>query len=148
MGHEAEYLRVEPSEPWKERLKLFESFAADIEGRAKVAGVPLVAVLLPYRAQVAMISVGKWPAGYDPYKLDEELRSIIVSHGGSYVDILPDFRGIPDPEQYYYPVDGHPNAEGHRIISGLLAKALTSGAVPSLSVGPQLPNTLVGKKGR
>jgi hypothetical protein len=36
-------------------------------------------------------------------------------------------------------VDGHPDAEGHLIISGLLARALTSGAVPALKavVQPQ-----------
>ena len=56
--------------------------------------MPLVAALLPQRAQAAMISRSRWPAGFDPYKLDNELRSMVVSHGGTYVDILPDFRNI------------------------------------------------------
>jgi hypothetical protein len=50
---------------------------------------------------------------------------------------LPDYRNIPNPEQGYFPVDGHLNADGHRIVSGLLAKALTSGAVPALRVAAQ-----------
>jgi hypothetical protein len=94
-------------------------------------------VLLPNRAQAAMISMGEWPAGYDPYKLDAELRSIVTSHGGIYIDILPDFRAIPNPEQHYLPVDSHPDAGGHAIIAAMLAKELTGGAVPALKVPAQ-----------
>ena len=73
-----------------------------MEERAKSRGCALCGVfLVPTRAQAAMISMGEWPAGYDPYKLDDELRAIVTSHGGIYIDILPDFRNIPNPEQYY-----------------------------------------------
>jgi hypothetical protein len=84
-----------------------------------------------------MISMGKWPTGYDPYKLDEKLRFIIVSHGGIYLDILPQFRKVPSPEQYFFPVDGHPTSGGHAIIATLLAKELTGGAVPALNASAQ-----------
>jgi hypothetical protein len=84
-----------------------------------------------------MISMGEWPVGYNPYKLNDQVRSIVTSHGGIYCDILPGFRALPNPEQYYFPVDGHPNAEGHTIISALLARELTNGAVPALRVAAQ-----------
>ena len=51
---------------------------AEIDGLAKDAGVPLVAVFVPNRAQAAMISRGDWPAGYDPFKLEHEVRDSIV----------------------------------------------------------------------
>jgi hypothetical protein len=127
------FLQAHLSPQWQSYLQAFDADAARVEAQAKTAGVPLVVVLVPNRAQAAMISMGEWPAGYDPYKLDDELRSIIVSHGGIYADILPGFRTIPNPEQYYFPVDGHPNAEGHAIIANLLAKALTNASVPALS---------------
>jgi hypothetical protein len=133
---EAGFLRAEPSAEWMTHLHEFDYYVGEIEARARAAGVPLVVVLVPDRAQAAMISMGEWPAGYDPYKLGEEVRTIVVSHGGTYIDILPDFRNIPNPEQYYLPVDGHPNAEGHAIIAGLLARELTSGAIPELRVHP------------
>jgi hypothetical protein len=145
--HEAGFLKAQPSAEWQTHLAEFDRYAAEIEAQCGAAGVPLVVVLLPNRAQVAMISMGDWPAGYDPYKLDDEVRSVINKHGGTFIDILPAFRNIPNPEQHYFPVDGHPNADGHRIISGLLAKALTSGAVPSLSIGQQQPNTQ-GEQGK
>lgn len=130
------FLRNNPSPEWEAHLREFDAYATDIEARAKAAGVPLVASLVPNRAQAAMISMGQWPAGFDPYRLGRDLRTIITSHGGAYVDILPDFRTVPNPEHYYYPVDGHPDAGGHAIISAFLAKEL-SGAVPELRAAGQ-----------
>jgi hypothetical protein len=131
------FLRAHLSTQWQSYLQAFNTDAARIEAQAKAAGVPLVVVLVPNRAQAAMISMGEWPAGYDPYTLDNDLRSIIVSHGEIYLDILPDFSTIPNPEQYYFPVDGHPDASGHAIIADLLAKELTNGAIPALRAASQ-----------
>jgi hypothetical protein len=84
-----------------------------------------------------MISMVEWPAGYDPYKLDNELRTIITRHGGTYIDILPDYRNIPNAEQGFLPVDGHPNAGGHATITRLLARRLTDGSIPALRITTQ-----------
>ena len=71
--------RSESSAEWEyENSREFDSSAANIEGRAHNAGVPLVAVLVPDRTQAAMISMmDEWPNGFDPYKLGNELRNII-----------------------------------------------------------------------
>jgi hypothetical protein len=130
---ESGFLKAQASALWQDRMRQFEVYAADIERRSRAAGVPLVAVMLPNRAQAAMISMGEWPPGYDPYELGREVRSVIVSHGASYIDILADFRGLPNPERGYFAVDGHPNAQGHAVLSALLARELTSGAVAALS---------------
>jgi hypothetical protein len=129
-----DFLKVAPSEDWQNHLRAFDADAANIEAQARAAGVPLVAVLLPERTQAAMLSRGECPAGFDPYKLDSELRSIIESHGGTYIDILRYFRGIPNTEQGFYPLDGHPDASGHAMISGLIAKELMNDAAPALRV--------------
>ncbi len=140
-SEDAGFLKAKLSKTWQSDLQQTEMDAECIEGQAKASGIPFVAVLLPNRAQAAIISMGEWPASYDPYKLDNELRRIIESHGGIYLDVLPDFRTIPNPEQYYLPVDGHPNADGHAIIADLLAKALTDGSVPALrAVSPTQPD--------
>ena len=137
---EAGFLSVEANADWAEHLKDFEVYAAQMEEQAAAAHVPFAVVLVPNRAQAAMISMGECPSGYDPYQLGNELRTIVTSHGGVYIDILPGFRNIPNPERYYHAVDGHPDARGHEIIAGLLAKALTGGAVTSLTTEkkPQL----------
>jgi hypothetical protein len=131
------FLKADWGPDWRERINEFDGYAANIEEQSKAAGIPLVVVLVPNRAQAAMISMGEWPEGYDPYKIDNELRAVIMSHGGIYVDIFPAFRTIPNPENLYLPVDGHPDAEGHAMISGLLAKVLTSGVVPDLRAATQ-----------
>lgn len=145
-GLQSGFLRAEPDADWRYRLDKFNGYAADIEGQAKTAGVPVIAVLVPNRAQVAMISMGNWPAGYDPYRLDEELRAIITSHGGMYIDILPYFRTIPNPEQYYYSIDDHPDANGHAMIAGMLSSELTRGSVPALKAAD--PSCAAVEKGR
>jgi hypothetical protein len=85
-------------------------------------------VLVPWRVQAAMLSLDEAPKGYDPYKLDGELRAIVTRHGGTYLDILPDFLTTPNPEQHYFPVDGHPDARGHAMIADFLARELTRGS--------------------
>jgi len=133
------FLKAEPSAALKSKMQQFDRYTAEIAGRTKAAGVPLVAVFLPNRAQAAMISRGEWPDDYDPFELDLALRDIVTRHGGVYVDILPDFRNVPNPEVHYFPVDGHPNASGHAVISEMLARALTNGAIPELRAASAPP---------
>ena len=139
-GDDANFLKTKPDAKWQMQLEHFDGELAEIMGLAKNAGVPLVAAFVPNRAQAAMIAKGDWPAGYDPFKLRDEVRDSIVSDGGYFVDILPDYRGIPSPERDYFPVDGHPDADGQAVICRFLTKALTSGAVPELkaSVPPDI----------
>jgi hypothetical protein len=144
--HGPEFMKTAPGAEWQSRLRIFDGYAADIAAQARAAGVPLVAVLMPQRAQVAMISMGSWPSGFDPYKLDNELRSMVVSHGGTYIDILPGFRDIPNPEQGFFPLDVHPNARGHAMISGLLGREMTRPGVPVL--GLAAPQTAGLDQGR
>lgn len=139
---EAGYLKADPSAAWRNLLKNFESDAAAVQGEANSSGVPFAAVLVPGRGQAAMISTGEWPAGFDPYELGKQLRSIIVSHGGFYIDILHDFCRLPNAERFYFPMDGHPNAEGHSVISSMLARELTAGAIPALRVAAPAQNAM------
>jgi hypothetical protein len=130
---DAGFLRVPESTFWTEQLQEVDSDAATLEAQAHDAGVPVVAAYLPGPVQTSMVSIGQWSTGIDPYQLDDKLRLIIESHGGRFIDLLPDFRAIPNPERYYFPVDGHPTPEGHVVLTTMLAKELTSGVVPGLS---------------
>lgn len=131
-GENANFLKAAPDSGWQMQLQYFDTELAEYVGRAKNAGVPLVAVFVPDRAQAAMLSSGNWPVGYDPLKLENQIRDSVVNHGGQFIDILGDYRHIPSAERDYFPVDGHPDADGHAIIAKLLTKELTNGAVPEL----------------
>jgi hypothetical protein len=126
------FLRSNMSPEWRVHLAEFEVRAKEIAARSADAGVTFVAVFLPNRPQSAMIAMGTWPSGYDPYALDRELGAIVAKQGGIFIDVLPGFRTIANPEQYYLPVDGHPTADAHAIFSRLLADGLTDGAVQAL----------------
>jgi hypothetical protein len=127
------YLNSEPSAEWQKKLEVFAVSDATIEAKAKAAGVPVVTFLLPDRATATMIQIGEWPAGIDPFKLDEELRDLVGRNGGDYIDLLPALRTFPNPRLGFFPVDGHPNPQGHAMITEILANELTSGAVAALS---------------
>ncbi len=131
-GDDGNFLKTNPDAKWQMQLQYFDAELDEITGLAKKAGVNLVAVFVPNRPQAAMISKGDWPAGYDPFKLEDEVRDSVVREGGHFIDILPDYRGVPSPERDYFPVDGHPDANGQAIILRFLAKELTSGKVPEL----------------
>jgi hypothetical protein len=145
----AGFLRAAPGPKWDAELKAFDDDVTQIQAKAQAAGVPFVAVLVPNRAQAAMISEGKWPEGYDPYKLDHALRDVVVRNGGTYLDILPDYSTIPSPEQNYFPVDGHPDSDGHAVIAKLLTRELSakfkSGAIPAAKPDPTAEESKVQK---
>ncbi len=141
------YLRSKPSEEWKRRLAEFDESFASIEGQAKKASVPVVVVLLPSHVQADMISMGDVPSGYNPYELDDELRSIVTKDGGTYVNILPDLRDKPSIQRGYFALDGHPNALGHSVLAKVLATDLSNGQIPSLAAvqKPIAPATAGGR---
>jgi hypothetical protein len=135
-----EFLQRRSSAEWERELKEFDRSAGEIVGQARKAGVPLAAVLVPDRTQAAMISMmDECPKGFDPYKLDRELRPIIVSHGGIYIDILPQFRATPNPQLGYFAIDGHPNAHGQAMIARFLTDKLAAVPLPAMNarVEPQ-----------
>lgn len=131
-GEGGQFMRAKLSPSTKSRLGEFDRYAGDFMTRARRAGVPVVVTVVPHGAEATMISMGKWPTGSDPFALGDEVRSIVERHGGIYVDILHRFQSIPNPERYFLAVDGHPTAEGYRVLTTLLDKGLTGGAVPAL----------------
>lgn len=124
---EVDYLSSTPNANAQNHIRQFDRYAADIAAQAKAAGVPLVVSMLPLRSQAVMISAQEWPTGFSPYQSSDYVRPVVESNGGVFLDILPNFRNISEAGSYFYPVDGHPNPAGHRILSTMLAEALMRG---------------------
>lgn len=132
-GSTSDFLRSHPSQAWQRNAAQFAQYAADIQARTASIGAKLVVVVLPNRAQAAMISLGHWPADFNPYGMGDRVRDIVAGEGGVYVDVLHDFQQIPNPEQYYFAVDGHLNSNGHALVARLLFTALTEGPTPVIA---------------
>jgi hypothetical protein len=139
----AGYLKAETSDAWKSRLQIFQSDLARTQTQVRDAGATLAVVLVPSRPQAAMISMGEWPEGVDPFKLNDQLRSIVIGQSAVYVDVFPAFRQIHDSDRYYFPVDGHPTPEGQVLISNLIADQLGNGSVPALRAANSSERALV-----
>ena len=121
---DAGFLRAQLSGPWSKNVNEFNNVMAKIEVQAKAAGVPLVVVLAPARAQAAMLSMRQWPDAYDPYKVGAEVGRAVESRGETYIDILPGFGSIRNAGDFYLPVDGHPTKDGHSLLATLVAKGI------------------------
>ncbi len=119
-----DFLNARLSTAWQSKLKEFEQYFAHVESKSRQARIPLIAAVLPTRAEATMIAIDQWPTGLDPYKFGEEVRMIVERNGGTYIDLLHSFSRLPDTDQFYYPVDGHPNARGQSVFASLLAKGL------------------------
>ena len=125
----AGFLEDPTPKQWQQQLDYFDQYLADVQSRLQAKGIPLVVTLLPNRPQAVLLSKGTWPAGYNPYRLGDELKALAAKHGATYVDILPDYRDVQDPDQYFYTVDGHMNSAGHAVLTNVLAKELVKGSM-------------------
>jgi len=142
----ADFLQAPLGPEMEEHLDHLDRDAAAIAAQAEAAKVPWAVVILPDGPQAAMVSTGEWPAGIDPYALGRRIQPIVAKLGGLYVDILPYYRRIPNPETGFFRVNGHPNELGHRIFSTLIADQLTGGAIPALSAGAGLRTSIGGPR--
>ena len=129
------YLRTETSPLWQKRYNDFDQDFGSVAAQAKAAGVPIIATLLPNRAEAAMIALGTPPAGYDPFLIDSKLKSIVTSHGETYIAIAPDLRDYPNPQLGFYPTEGHPNDRGHAMFADILARHLAGEISANLQAG-------------
>jgi hypothetical protein len=119
------------------RMRLFSVDAGTIVDRAKAADVPVVATFLPNRGESALILMSPRSAQIDPVRLSNALRTVLVSKGAIYVDAVPDLEKAPNLDRFYDPLGFHLTAQGHAVLTQILAKALTGGAVAALSTTEQ-----------
>jgi hypothetical protein len=101
--------------------------------RAKAGGVPLVVIALPRHAQAVMIAADAAPAGLNLFAFGDQLQRIVERNGGIYVDVLREFRDLPNVNSAFYPVDQHLTVAGQAMVADIIAKGLSSGKIPALS---------------
>jgi hypothetical protein len=129
----SEILRIHTSETSLQQVEQFNRCAAEIVSKTRAAHIPLVVTMLPLRLQASMIALHQGPPEFDPYQPSRFARSSVESHGATFVDIFPYFERFPSTGRYYFPGDGHPNAQANALFAWALADALTAGAVPELA---------------
>lgn len=131
-GDHADYLRKPLTPAWEARLAAFEVLIAEMATKSKAQQVPFVLVEVPSLAQTAIMRMQTPPPGVDPYQLADRLRKIAARHGVEFIDTLDAVRDGPNPNQTYYVVDTHMNAEGHGLVSRKIVKELLDNQGPAL----------------
>ncbi len=132
-GDKADYLRRPFTPAWQRRFADLDVTIGDIADRLHHAGVPLVILAVPSRAQAALLGSSQLPAHVDPFAFGRAIQAIASRHGSGYVDLMGPISSIPNAENLYYPVDGHVTAEGHKVIAQALLQKLQDGSVPAFS---------------
>ena len=112
-GDRADYLRQPFTPVWQRRFADFDVTIGDIEERLRHAGVPLVIVAVPSRAEAALLTSSELPEHVDPFAFGRAIQTIAARHGAGYVDLMGPISRIPNAEDLYYAVDGHLTSEGH-----------------------------------
>lgn len=128
---DAGFLTKRMSAAWESAITQSAASIRELRDRVHAHGVDFVAVFVPNRSQVAMVALGKWPDEVAPYELGSRMRTLL-SPNSSYIDLLPAMRGMRHPELGYFAVDVHPNAQGHRLFTRLIADQLAGGRISAL----------------
>jgi hypothetical protein len=128
------------------RMRLFGSYVKAIVDQARDAGVPVVAAFLPNRAEADLLSMRPAPVGIDSERRNNEVRSILVGNGATYVDVLPDLEKTPNLDGLYDQLGYHLTAQGHAALTEIIARALTGGLVPALAGGEQAQSEKMQKE--
>ena len=132
-GDKADYLRQPFTPVWQRRFADLDFTIGDIAAKLHHAGVPLLIVAVPSRAEAALLSSSQLPAHVDPFAFGRAIQMIAAKHGAGYVDLMGPISRIPNAEDLYYPVDGHLTSEGHAVIAAALTQKLEDGRVPAFS---------------
>jgi GDSL-like Lipase/Acylhydrolase family len=124
MGDEADYLRPPFSQPWLHRISVVERLLGHIAANSAPAGVPVVLVFLPSRAQAALTKVTGQFSGVDPYAFGRTLGEVAGRHGVQYLDLTDALSREQNPAGHFFPVDTHPNEAGHALIAAAVVNHL------------------------
>lgn len=125
-GDGADFLRPPFTSAWKLRLAVADETIGRIASQAGTAHVPMIVVFMPSRAEAALSTFTSLPPGIDPFALGQALSEITRRHKARFVDVTLLTRRLSDVGNLYYPVDSHPNGQGHALIAAALEAALKS----------------------
>lgn len=131
-GDKADFLRQPFTSAWQQRFADLDILVGDMAAKAHSAGVPLLIVPVPSRAQAALLSSSKLPPHVDPYAFGRRIEEIANKHGVGYADLMTPYGRIPDSQNLFLIVDGHVTSDGQAVIAHQLAQKLESGFVPAL----------------
>jgi len=131
-GDKADFMRVPFSPRWEKRLSNFEVILNDQSRKAQAASVPMVMMIAPTEAQIAVANSHR-SLGVDPEAFSQRVSQIATRHGVLAIDLLPSLTGHGDIGSLIYTADGHLTPNGEHVAGDLLQQRLISSGIPAFA---------------
>nr|WP_294518299.1 hypothetical protein [uncultured Rhodopila sp.] len=120
----ADYVRVPLSAAWRQRVQQAGELLHRITAETAPAGVPVLLVYIPERAQAALAALKGEPPGVDPFVLGSALQTAASKAGVQFFDATRAFAEAPDFQSLFYLTDGHPREGGHAALAAVVEQGL------------------------
>jgi hypothetical protein len=130
-GDKADFLRQPLTPAWQQRFADMNVIISDISRKSRAAGVPLIVIPVPSRAEAAWLSSPQLPPHVDPFAFGRQVEQMVSDDGADYVDMMKPFSRIPNAEKLFFVVDGHLTADGQGVIAQNLVHKLLDGSIPA-----------------
>jgi hypothetical protein len=132
-GDKADFLRQPLTPRWQKRFADMDVLIGDMADRFRAAGIPLVIMPVPSRAEAALLSSPQRQAHTDPWAFGRLLDRIAARHGAVSVDLVDRFGRLPNSDRLFFVVDGHLTKEGQAVMADELAHKLECRAIPAFA---------------
>jgi hypothetical protein len=123
-GDRADFLREPLSAAWRDRYQKLDTVVADASERLHAAHVPFYLLVLPSRAEAALLSGASRPANLNPFSFRDRVSETASRRGAVLMDGVAAFAKQPNPETLFYVVDGHIKPAGQALIAATVAEAI------------------------
>jgi hypothetical protein len=134
-GDSADYLRPGLSDAWRSRLQTVDETVAPLAAAAHAQHVPLFLLLAPLRPAVLLAHEGAAFPNLDARAFPNALAGIALRHDAIFVDPTDLQSAAPNWDKLFFVADGHPNADGHRLLAATLRSALIEHVAPLRECG-------------
>jgi hypothetical protein len=131
-GDRADFVRQPFTPAWQSRFADFNLIVTEMAARLRRAGIPFVVVILPARAQVALVEPGHSPASnnVDPWAFERAIEKVCKNADVPCVSTLKAFSRWPNADKLFYIVDTHITSDGNGIIAEELTRRVLDSSQP------------------
>jgi hypothetical protein len=134
---------VRPTWPpsWQKRIADLNTLLTRVADLSHQAGVPLLLIYSPDRAQVLLSHWKTQYPGYDPLALDRAIGAAAHKLNIDYIDMTPRLTQVRNVGAYFYVMSDHLTPRGHALMASMLVESILASHNPAFTGCGSLPAT-------
>jgi lysophospholipase L1-like esterase len=117
---EDSYLRKTYSKNWQGKMNLAKAVISKMKAETEKNNIKLVLVIIPQKAQALLLEYPEKFKDFDPYHFSRHFHSIGNELSVPVVDFIDFLASHTNPLSLYFPLDGHLNPEGQKLLGEFL----------------------------